>query len=154
MAFHRMDNAYPGSIDISIKKARTSVLFNGMTTASLHDAATPPDGPLYGMFHFTQQSMLCELILTTQASKRPTAASLSSAVVCLSIRATTSSVALVSVVVPSTRTCRSSRLPSTGSPTRHPLEQFDWITLAQARYAFLNIHQCPRHTTSPELCPS
>ncbi|KAG9839854.1 hypothetical protein KCU98_g9564, partial [Aureobasidium melanogenum] len=26
VAFHRMDNAFPGSIDISIKKARTTVL--------------------------------------------------------------------------------------------------------------------------------
>ncbi|KAG2161531.1 hypothetical protein D6C84_02282 [Aureobasidium pullulans] len=46
VAFHRMDNAYPGSIDISIKKARTSVLFNGMATADLNAAA---QGVLYGV---------------------------------------------------------------------------------------------------------
>ncbi|KAI5251517.1 hypothetical protein E4T42_04163 [Aureobasidium subglaciale] len=46
VAFHRMDNAYPGSIDISIKKARTSVLFNGMATADLNAAA---QGALYGV---------------------------------------------------------------------------------------------------------
>ena len=48
VAFHRMDNAYPGSIDISIKKARTTVLFNGAySTADLTAAA---QGPLYGLF--------------------------------------------------------------------------------------------------------
>lgn len=47
VAFHRMDNAFPGSIDISIKKARTTVLFNGAySTADLTAAAK---GPLYGM---------------------------------------------------------------------------------------------------------
>ncbi|KAI4839898.1 hypothetical protein E4T44_07988, partial [Aureobasidium sp. EXF-8845] len=30
VAFLRMDNAYPGSIDLAIKKARTTVLFNGL----------------------------------------------------------------------------------------------------------------------------
>ncbi|KAG9834368.1 hypothetical protein KCU98_g8784, partial [Aureobasidium melanogenum] len=46
-AFHRMDNAFPGSIDISIKKARTTVLFNGAySTADLTAAAK---GPLYGV---------------------------------------------------------------------------------------------------------
>ncbi|THX64054.1 hypothetical protein D6D08_08069 [Aureobasidium pullulans] len=35
VAFLRMDNAYPGSIDISIKKARTSVLFNGIPSGAL-----------------------------------------------------------------------------------------------------------------------
>ena len=51
VAFLRMDNAYPGSIDISIKKARTSVLFNGITSASLYNSSQP-GGPLYGM-HIT-----------------------------------------------------------------------------------------------------
>jgi len=47
VAFHRMDNAFPGSIDISIKKARTTVLFNGAyATADLNAAA---QGPLYGV---------------------------------------------------------------------------------------------------------
>jgi hypothetical protein len=47
VAFHRMDNAFPGSIDISIKKARTTVLFNGAySTADLTAAAK---GPLYGL---------------------------------------------------------------------------------------------------------
>jgi len=49
VAFLRMDNAYPGSIDISTKKARTSVLFNGITSASLLNASQP-GGPLYGRF--------------------------------------------------------------------------------------------------------
>jgi hypothetical protein len=48
VAFHRMDNAFPGSIDISIKKARTTVLFNGAySTADLNAAA---QGPLYGLY--------------------------------------------------------------------------------------------------------
>ena len=49
VAFLRMDNAYPGSIDISIKKARTSVLFNGIASASLYNSSQP-GGPLYGLF--------------------------------------------------------------------------------------------------------
>lgn len=49
VAFLRMDNAYPGSVDISMKKARTSVLFNGLTSAGLY-AAAQPGGDLYGMF--------------------------------------------------------------------------------------------------------
>ncbi|KAF2467189.1 DUF336-domain-containing protein [Lindgomyces ingoldianus] len=48
VAFRRMDNAYPGSIDISIKKARTAVLFNGLTSAWLYDQSQP-GGPLYGI---------------------------------------------------------------------------------------------------------
>ncbi|KAI5205077.1 hypothetical protein E4T39_03224 [Aureobasidium subglaciale] len=54
VAFHRMDNAYPGSIDISIKKARTTVLFNGMTTADLNAAA---QGPLYGLCSQSENRM-------------------------------------------------------------------------------------------------
>ncbi|KAJ9652887.1 hypothetical protein H2198_007889 [Neophaeococcomyces mojaviensis] len=48
VAFFRMDNAYPGSIDISIKKARTVVLFNGMTSASFYNASQP-GASLYGI---------------------------------------------------------------------------------------------------------
>jgi uncharacterized protein GlcG (DUF336 family) len=51
VAFHRMDNAFPGSIDISQKKARTTVLFNGAySTADLY-AAVQPGAPLYGVEH-------------------------------------------------------------------------------------------------------
>lgn len=48
VAFIRMDNAYIGSIDISQKKARTAVLFNGLTSAGLYDASQP-GAPLYGI---------------------------------------------------------------------------------------------------------
>lgn len=48
VAFLRMDNAYPGSIDISIKKARTSVLFNGVPSAGLYNQSQPGQ-PLYGI---------------------------------------------------------------------------------------------------------
>ncbi|KAF2643499.1 DUF336-domain-containing protein [Massarina eburnea CBS 473.64] len=48
VAFARMDNAYPGSIDISMKKARTSVLFNGGTSASYYSAAEP-GGSVYAI---------------------------------------------------------------------------------------------------------
>jgi uncharacterized protein GlcG (DUF336 family) len=44
-AFVRMDDAFIGSIDISIKKARTARLFN-MTTAQLGELAKP-GAPLY-----------------------------------------------------------------------------------------------------------
>lgn len=47
VAFLRMDNAYPGSIDISIKKARTSVIFNGITSDALLNSSQP-GGALYG----------------------------------------------------------------------------------------------------------
>jgi hypothetical protein len=48
VAFLRGDNAYPASIDISIKKARTVSLFNGgLTTAQLYNASVP-GGTLYG----------------------------------------------------------------------------------------------------------
>ncbi|KAJ4293092.1 hypothetical protein N0V90_008374 [Kalmusia sp. IMI 367209] len=48
VAFIRQDNAYPGSIDISIKKARTAVLFNGMASAGLYESAQPGQS-LYGI---------------------------------------------------------------------------------------------------------
>jgi hypothetical protein len=48
VAFLRGDNAYPGSIDISMKKARTVSLFNGQfRTADLYNASLPSGG-LYG----------------------------------------------------------------------------------------------------------
>jgi uncharacterized protein GlcG (DUF336 family) len=46
VAFHRMDNAYLGSIDLSQKKARTAVLFNGLSSGDLY-AAVQPGAPLY-----------------------------------------------------------------------------------------------------------
>ncbi|KAI5269909.1 DUF336-domain-containing protein [Aureobasidium subglaciale] len=48
VAFLRMDNAYPGSIDISMKKARTSVLFNGVPSAALYNQSLPGEA-LYGI---------------------------------------------------------------------------------------------------------
>jgi uncharacterized protein GlcG (DUF336 family) len=48
VAFLRMDNAFPGSIDISQKKARTSVLFNGLSSADFY-AAVQPGAALYGL---------------------------------------------------------------------------------------------------------
>ena len=45
-----MDNAYPGSIDICIKKARTTVLFNGLPTESAYGLAQP-GAPFYGSEH-------------------------------------------------------------------------------------------------------
>ena len=46
-AFVRMDDAWLGSIDISIKKARTSRLFN-MPTGDI-GALSQPGGPLYNI---------------------------------------------------------------------------------------------------------
>jgi uncharacterized protein GlcG (DUF336 family) len=48
VAFLRMDNAYPGSIDISTKKARTAVLFNGVPSAGLYESSQPGQA-LYGI---------------------------------------------------------------------------------------------------------
>ena len=48
VAFLRMDNAYIGSIDISQKKARTAVLFNGLSSAGLYDSSQPGQ-PLYAI---------------------------------------------------------------------------------------------------------
>lgn len=48
VGFLRMDNAYPGSIDISMKKARTSVLFNGIPSSGLYNRSLP-SGDLYGI---------------------------------------------------------------------------------------------------------
>ncbi|MEL7049566.1 MAG: heme-binding protein [Pseudomonadota bacterium] len=48
-AFHRMDDAWVGSIDIAIKKAKTSVFF-GMPTGAIGDLSQP-GSPLYGIEH-------------------------------------------------------------------------------------------------------
>lgn len=48
VAFLRMDNAFPGSIDISIKKARTVSLNNGISSADFY-AISQPGGPVYGI---------------------------------------------------------------------------------------------------------
>lgn len=42
-----MDNAFLGSIDISQKKARTAVLFNGLYASADLYAAVQPGAPLY-----------------------------------------------------------------------------------------------------------
>jgi uncharacterized protein GlcG (DUF336 family) len=45
----RLDNAYPGSIDIAQKKARTVALFNGaFPTSGLYNNSQP-GGSLYGI---------------------------------------------------------------------------------------------------------
>jgi len=48
-AFTRMDDAWVGSIDISIKKAKTAVFF-GMPTGSI-GKLSQPGGSLYGIEH-------------------------------------------------------------------------------------------------------
>lgn len=49
VAFFRMDSAFPGSIDISQKKAKTVALFNGAyTTAALYNVSQP-GASLYGI---------------------------------------------------------------------------------------------------------
>jgi len=48
-AFHRMDDAWVGSIDISIKKAKTAVFF-GMPTGQI-GKLSQPGGPLFGIEH-------------------------------------------------------------------------------------------------------
>lgn len=48
-AFHRMDDAWVGSIDISIKKAKTSCFF-GMPTGQIGELSQPA-GPLFGIEH-------------------------------------------------------------------------------------------------------
>ena len=47
--FHRMDGAWVGSIDIAIKKARTSVFF-GMQSGEI-GKLSQPGGSLYGIEH-------------------------------------------------------------------------------------------------------
>lgn len=48
-AFLRMDDAWTGSIDIAIKKAKTAVYF-GMPTGEI-GKLSQPGGPLYGIEH-------------------------------------------------------------------------------------------------------
>jgi uncharacterized protein GlcG (DUF336 family) len=48
-AFARMDNAWLGSIDIAIKKARTARFFN-MNSGDI-GGLSQPGGPLYGIEH-------------------------------------------------------------------------------------------------------
>ena len=48
-AFARMDGAFLGSVDISQRKARTSVLFQAPTSAL--SGLTQPGQPLYGLEH-------------------------------------------------------------------------------------------------------
>jgi uncharacterized protein GlcG (DUF336 family) len=48
VAFLRQDNAFLGSIELSMKKARTSVLFNGISSEVLSQNAQPGQ-PLYGI---------------------------------------------------------------------------------------------------------
>lgn len=48
VAFLRMDNAYLGSIDLAQKKARSAILFNGLSSADLY-AQAQPGAPLYGI---------------------------------------------------------------------------------------------------------
>lgn len=48
-AFHRMDGAWVGSIDIAQKKAKTAVFF-GMKTGAI-GGLSQPGGPLYGIEH-------------------------------------------------------------------------------------------------------
>ncbi|KAI8934931.1 hypothetical protein NX059_008599 [Plenodomus lindquistii] len=48
VAFLRMDNALIGSIDVSTRKARTAVLFNGIPSGGFYDSVQP-GAPLYGI---------------------------------------------------------------------------------------------------------
>ena len=48
-AFYRMDDAWVGSIDIAIKKAKTAVFF-GMPTGAI-GSLSQPGGSLYGIEH-------------------------------------------------------------------------------------------------------
>ncbi|MGI9518252.1 MAG: GlcG/HbpS family heme-binding protein [Pirellulaceae bacterium] len=51
-AFARMDDAWLGSVDIAIKKAKTAVCF-GMTSGQIGELSQP-GGPLYGIEHSNQ----------------------------------------------------------------------------------------------------
>src|SRR5579884_2268973 len=52
-AFHRMDDAWVGSIDIAIKKAKTAVFF-GMPTGQI-GKLSQPGGPLFGIEHLPRR---------------------------------------------------------------------------------------------------
>lgn len=43
-----MDNAFIGSIDLSMKKARTAILFNGIPSGGLY-AGAQPGAEIYGI---------------------------------------------------------------------------------------------------------
>jgi uncharacterized protein GlcG (DUF336 family) len=49
VSFHRMDNAWLGSVDISIKKAKTARFFD-MNTGEI-GKISQPGGPLFGIEH-------------------------------------------------------------------------------------------------------
>jgi uncharacterized protein GlcG (DUF336 family) len=49
VAFRRMDSAFPGSIDISQKKARTVALYNGAYTTQDFYNLSQPGASLYGI---------------------------------------------------------------------------------------------------------
>lgn len=49
VAFRRMDSAFPGSIDISQKKARTVALYNGAYTTAAFYNLSQPGASLYGI---------------------------------------------------------------------------------------------------------
>jgi uncharacterized protein GlcG (DUF336 family) len=49
VSFHRMDNAWLGSVDIAIRKAKTARFFD-MNTGEL-GKLSQPGGPLYGIEH-------------------------------------------------------------------------------------------------------
>jgi len=49
VSFHRMDNAWLGSVDIAIKKAKTARFFD-MNTGEI-GKLSQPGGPLYGIEH-------------------------------------------------------------------------------------------------------
>jgi uncharacterized protein GlcG (DUF336 family) len=48
-AFARMDDAWLGSVDIAMKKAKTAICF-GMTSGQIGELSQP-GGPLYGIEH-------------------------------------------------------------------------------------------------------
>lgn len=52
VSFHRMDNAWLGSVDISIKKAKTARFFD-MNTGEI-GKLSQPGGPLYQIEHSNQ----------------------------------------------------------------------------------------------------
>lgn len=52
VSFHRMDNAWLGSVDISIKKAKTARFFD-MNSGEI-GKLSQPGGPLFGIEHSNQ----------------------------------------------------------------------------------------------------
>lgn len=112
VAFLRMDNAYPGSIDLSIKKARTTVLFNGLPSGVVYDLAQP-GAPFYGKYSETYS--FDNLVLTAfKAYRRPMAVLSFSEAACPSTRTAFCWDLLVSQAEALIKTCKSHRLASTG----------------------------------------